>query len=165
MEFDKEDLTYVEWAKKGSEFIFISDNGDTVKYIVSKVEENRDERNNPIEGCGTLFYACKGMNFEYEKQSKDTSYSYTLMHLSKNSDELAQVMVEFEGMFTMFYDKNFNKTFRIGKNVFSDVDTFQVVHHNYAEFKESNGVCKMWWSKSKGLLKYQTRDCLTWTKL
>jgi len=165
MKFDKEDLAYVDWAKKGSEFVFISRNADTARYTISEVEETRDERNNPIEGCGTLFYACKGKRFEYKKQTVDTTYTYTLMHLSKTSDKTAEVTVEFEGCFAMFYDKEFNKKIRIGDKQYSDVDTFQVVHHNFYSFKESKGICKMWWSKSNGLLKYQTRDSLIWTRI
>jgi hypothetical protein len=162
--FSTQDLEYINWFTENSEFTFVSSKKDTVIYKITSINDERDGRNNPIECGGTFFTAIYTKKIWYEKISKDTTYIGEFMKIEKYSDGPADIELNFEGLYNEFYSIKFNKKYTFNNTRLTDIASFEANQLN-SSFPEKKRVSKIWWSKSKGLLKYQTNDSLVWKRI
>jgi hypothetical protein len=86
------------------------------------------------------------------------------MKIEKYSDGPADIELNFEGLYNEFYSIKFNKKYTFNNTRLTDIASFEANQLN-SSFPEKKRVSKIWWSKSKGLLKYQTNDSLVWKRI
>lgn len=144
-------MDFVSWLRNDPKLIFLSDKGDTAYFEVDAHHlKDKDYSRKTIE----YIWKCKGAARSADLIEIDTFAIYP-----------PHFTLLLEGCITNLNEKNFNTEYIFQSKTLNDVGVFEVMHHNYAWFKEETGVDKVWWSATEGLLKYTTRDKITWTRL
>lgn len=166
LSFSDEDLSYIKWIKQGSKYVFVSAEKDTIIYEISSISDYRNNSNNPIEVGGTFISAPTERIVKCKKQTKEVIEEFNFIYLTKYSNSPANISVHFEDVDFGFNDKEFNKSYLLMDKTINDIYYFEDYQSNNANSSnEKTNVNKIWWSKSLGLLKYQTSDSLVWKRI
>lgn len=144
-------MNFVNWMHNDPKLIFVSENGDTSKFIInaSALRDKKIERK----------------IIEYKRITKDTSYYADLMGVDTSAQYPPRITLYLEGCISDLNSKKFETEYLFNKKVLNDVAIFEVMHNNYNYFDSKKAVEKVWWSATEGLLKYTTIDKITWTRL
>jgi len=144
-------MNFIDWMKNDPKLIFISNKSDTVKY--------------EIDGHVLLIPKDHRLS-DYHKTAKDTSYYADFLTVDTFPHHAPKFTILFEGCIAEANTKSFNHKFKFLGTELHDLAEFEVKHDNHRFFPHKEKEVKhMWWSISKGLLKYETRDGLIWTRL
>jgi hypothetical protein len=163
LDFSNNDLKYMNWAESTPTLKFTSNKKDTIIVIISS-SEHRNTENYIETGYSNV------RKYEYQIIRKDTNYYAEFFEMRKPQGYPATQTILFEGCIGDMTQQRFNNKLELKLkehlSYFNDVAIFDVMHHNYGYFtNEKRQLRKVWWSYSKGLLKYTTADSTIWTRI